>query len=193
MSAACTDGAFAGETPAPVFLITSTNISPAGREDTQELMSITNSSAGSTLYLRDPRGTTLSMPVNVGPSGAVLVQTDDPAVACYDAAINVVAGSTAGNTAVAFAYGGATVEIPIALAASDRSDGTRAIVARSNADVSEVSDPAAGPLAFQISGAVDLRQNDVLAAQFVETTSLRSSGTIVGEAQCSVMRLAAAS
>jgi hypothetical protein len=177
----------------PVYLVTATVETADGRMVSEEFLSLAARSGTTLATLRDQAGESASVPVVVKPNGMLEVRTSNPAITCYNVAMNVLSdGATAhsATSSLPIAVSPYVVRVPLRLTTAEFAGGTHGIIAEGSATFT-VADQTATRVMLIVEGGVTSRHRTLVAARFRETTVLASNGAVIAQSTCSVSRASA--
>lgn len=180
-----------GQSPAAAapdgYLVTLTMEDASGRAIAEELLSFVSDRGVTFATLRNRAGDSAVTQVVVKPNGTIDASTPDPAIACYNVAMSILAdGSTTRSSAswLAVAFQSYVVRVPLRLTTAEFSDGTHGIVAEGRAAVTPTNGQAS--LILLVDGAITSRQRILLSARVRQTTVVSSTGGALAQSTCVV-------
>jgi hypothetical protein len=168
------------------YLITSTLGATRGSFVTQEVLAVQTSQGKALVTLALPGGRSASAIVAADDRGILPVAGNDPAIACYNTAQNLLAAA-AGRApqAVTVGIGGSAVAVPVRIAQTTVDPGTLGITVDGSV-AGRLGDAAGTGIALAIDGALTETRAGLLGARIREASVVAATGAIIGESTCTI-------
>jgi hypothetical protein len=174
------------------YLVTSTIASAQGTVTAEELLTFVAEGGATFAMLHDRGGGSTSAAVHVNANGTVAAERADPAIACYNVAMEVLSDGGSAKSAtssVMVALPSMAVRIPIRLQSAESPDGTHGIAAGGSTLIVVPDGGAGTPVRLVVEGSVTTRERTLLSARFVETTVEAATGGVLAQTACAVSRV----
>jgi len=174
------------------YLVRSAIASAQGTVAAEVLLTFAAEGGATFATLRNRAGGSTSALVHVNANGTVAAELADPAITCYNVAMEVLADGGSAKSATSslmVALPSMAVRVPIRLQSAEYPDGTQAIAADGNTLITVPDGGAGTPVRLVVEGSVTTRERTLLSARFHETTVEAATGGVFAETACAVWRV----
>lgn len=183
--------AAAPTTATATYVVQSIVDGPNGSLTANEMLNVAWSNGRAAITLvQQTTGETAHVAAPIDANGVLDIATADPALACYNAAQGILAGTATTQTAtpLAVSLAGNALTIPLHLAAASKTNGMQAFTIGGRVEGTFDALPQTG-IAIVVDGSVLTQQRQLVSIRLRQTTVVAATRAPLAQTSCSMARV----